>query len=228
MAGGSALKFFHPLLIFLMSLGYFGPLLMGVLDSSFLVLPFGNDLLLVYMVAQKHHGAPWYVLAAATGSTLGAYTLALVARKLGKDGICKLAGEKQFKRLQKRLNHRASVAIAVGALAPPPFPYTLVVAAASAFDESLPEILITNFLARGLRFAILAYLAMRFGDGILRVLQSEPFRWSVEGFTVLCLGLSGFSIWKWVKNVREEKSARLGRPGGTAGPIARPAQESQA
>ena len=223
------MKFFHPLLIFLMSLGYFGPLLMGALDSSFLVLPFGNDLLLVYMVAQKHHGAPWYVLAAATGSTLGALTLALVARKLGKDGICKLAGEKQFQRLQKRLNHRASVAIAVGALAPPPFPYTIVVAVASALDESLPEILITNFLARGVRFAILAYLAMRFGDGILKVLQSQPFRWSVEGFTILCLVLSGLSIWKWVRNVRDEKrSGKSRKQGNAAGPLPGPAQESQA
>ncbi len=199
------MNFFHPLLLFLISLGYFGPLLMGILDSSFLVLPFGNDLLLVYMVAQKHHGAPWYVLAAATGSTIGAWTLALVARKLGRDGICKLAGEKQFQRLQKRMNHRAAVAIAVGALAPPPFPYTIVVAIASALDQSMPEILVTNFVARAARFAILAYLAMRFGSGILKVLGSNSFRWTVEGFTVLCLVLSGFSVWKWVRNVRSEK-----------------------
>ena len=204
------LKLLHPLLLFLISLGPFGPLLMGVLDSWFLLLPFGNDLLLIYMVAQKHHGAPWYVLAAATGSTIGASALALVARRLGKQGICKLAGEKQFNRLQKQLSHRATVAIAVGALAPPPFPYTIVVAAASALDKSLPVILITNFLARGVRFAILAYLAMRFGDGILRVLQSDPFRWSVEGFTVLCLVLSGFSIWKWVKNTRRERGSGRG------------------
>lgn len=202
---GDLLKFFHPILVFLISLGPFGPLLMGILDSSFLVLPFGNDLLLVYMVAEKHHGAPWYVLAAATGSTLGVWTVALVARKLGKDGICKLAGEKQFRRLQRTMSRRASVAIAVGALAPPPFPYTIVVAVASALDQSLPEILLVNFVARAARFAILAYLALRFGRGILKVLESDPFRWTVEGLTVLCLVLSGFSVWKWVRNARAEK-----------------------
>lgn len=212
------MKFFQPLLAFLISLGYFGPLLMGILDSSFLVLPFGNDLLLVYMVAHRHHGAPWYVLAAATGSTLGAWTLALVARKLGKQGICKLAGPKQFDRLQKRLSHRATAAIVVGALAPPPFPYTLVVAVASALDRSLPEILIANFLSRAVRFAILAYLAMRFGSGILRVFNSAPFRWSVVGFTVLCLVLSGFSVWKWVHNVRKENADRKSRRGAASEP----------
>ena len=114
-------------------------------------------------------------------------------------------------------------------MGPPPFRDTLVVAAASALDESLPEILITNFVARGIRFAILAYLAMRFGNGILRVLQSQPFRWSVEGFTVLCLVLSGFSIWKWVRHVRDEKKAGKGRrPGSAAGPMPASPQESQA
>ena len=210
------LKFFHPLLMFLMHLGYFGPLVMGVLDSSFLVLPFGNDLLLVYMVAAKHHGAPWYVLAAATGSTLGALTLALVARKLGKQGICKLAGEKQFNRLQKRLSHRAALAIAVGALAPPPFPYTIVVAVASALDQSLPEILITNFFARAARFAILAYLAMRFGPAVLRVAQSDPFRWSVETFAVICLVASGYSIWRWIARARGERKDKGTRSAANA------------
>lgn len=212
------MKFFHALLMFLVHLGYFGPLVMGVLDSSFLVLPFGNDLLLVWLVAAKHHGAPWYVLAAAVGSTLGALTVALVARKVGKQGISRFAGEKQFERLQKRLNHRAAVAIAVGALAPPPFPYTVVVAVASALERSLPEILITNFLARGARFAILAYLAMRFGDAVLRIAESEPFRWSVIGFTSACVIASGFSVWRWVHRVRsgrhEAKRKELGVEGG--------------
>jgi membrane protein YqaA with SNARE-associated domain len=198
-------KFFHALLAFFLHLGYFGPLVMGVLDSSFLVLPFGNDLLLVWLVAAKHHGAPWYVLAAAAGSTLGALLVALVARKVGKEGICRFAGEKQFNRLQKRLSHRAAVAIALGALAPPPFPYTVVVAAASALDQSLAEILVTNFVARAARFAILAYLAMRFGKQVVQVAQSAPFRWTVIGFTIACLIASGFSVWRWVHGVRSGK-----------------------
>jgi hypothetical protein len=44
------------LLRFLLQLGYFGPVLMGALDSSFLFLPFGNDLLVVTLVARNHHG----------------------------------------------------------------------------------------------------------------------------------------------------------------------------
>ena len=205
------MKFFHPLLMFLLHLGYFGPLVMGVLDSSFLVLPFGNDLLVVYLVAQKHGGWFWLVLAAATGSTLGAWMLALVARKLGKEGICKLAGERQFNRLQRGIGHRAAVAIALGSLAPPPFPYTLVVAACSALGKSLPEILITNFLARGVRFAALAWLAMRYGPKVLEIVQTAPFRWTMIGFIAICLVASGYSIWNWVRHERQERRSRAQR-----------------
>ena len=202
------MTFFHPLLVFLIHLGYFGPLVMGILDSSFLVLPFGNDLLVVWMVARQHHGAPWFVLSAAIGSTVGAWLLALVARKLGKQGICKLAGERQFKRLQRHLGHRTALVVALGALAPPPFPYTLVIAAASALGNSLPEILLANFVTRLIRFAILAYLAMRFGPAVMRVIESAPFRYTMFVFIGVCLVASIISIVRWVRHAREERKTR--------------------
>jgi len=37
---------------FLIRLGLLGPLLLGIADSSFLFLPFGNDLLLVIVLAR--------------------------------------------------------------------------------------------------------------------------------------------------------------------------------
>jgi membrane protein YqaA with SNARE-associated domain len=199
---GLSVKFFHPLLAFLMHLGYFGPLVMGVLDSSFLVLPFGNDLLVVFMVAQKHHGAEWFVLSAAVGSTLGALVLALVARKLGEEGIKKFAGEKRYSQLRKRVGNRTWLAVSVGGLAPPPFPYTLVIAVAAAVDSPLWEILLSNFIARAARFTLLAWLATKFGQGVINVMKSAPFRWSMVGFIALCVVASGFSIWKWVRHAR--------------------------
>jgi hypothetical protein len=60
---------------------------MGVLDSSFLILPFGNDILVVGMVAQRPAGFPWYVLSAPIGSKIDALLLALVAHRLGEEGI---------------------------------------------------------------------------------------------------------------------------------------------
>ena len=65
------MKFLRPLLHFIFQLGYFGPRVMGTLDSSFLILPFGNDLVVVGLVAAHPHRVVGYVAMAALGSTIG-------------------------------------------------------------------------------------------------------------------------------------------------------------
>lgn len=184
-------------------LGYFGPLVMGLVDSAFPVLPFGNDLLIVWLVARNHHGAPFYVLSAAAGSTLGALALALVARRLGSRIVSKVVGQKSYENLQKHLKHRLIAVIVLAAIAPPPFPYKFVIAVSSVLDRSLPAILFTNFVARGVRFAVLAYLAIRFGNEVNRIIQSAPFRWWMEGFVVFCVIASGITTWRWVHKARQ-------------------------
>jgi membrane protein YqaA with SNARE-associated domain len=196
------IKFIGPVLTFLLHLGYFGPVLMGVLDSSFLFLPFGNDLLVVTLVARHYQGWPWYVLAAALGSTIGVFALALVAHKLGEEGIKKMAGEKRFARLHKMIGAHGSKAVFLACIAPPPFPYTMVIAAAAALNFSRLRICAVNFFARGLRFAVLSLLAIKYGRHILEVANSNGFRLTMVGFILLCLAGSAFSIYSWIKNVR--------------------------
>jgi membrane protein YqaA with SNARE-associated domain len=183
---------------------------MGILDSSFLVLPFGNDLLVVGMVARHHQEAPGYVLMASCGSTAGACLLSLVSRKLGEEGIRKFAGNARYEKLKNRIGSRCGFAIAVAALAPPPFPYTTVIAAVSALDYSLWRILLINFAARGARFAILAALALKFGPSILGIAKSAPFEWSMFAFIVLCFVASGFSVAHWLRKPRAEAVASQG------------------
>ena len=127
---------------------------MGVLDSSFLFLPFGNDLLVVTLVARNHQGWPWYVLAATVGSTIGVSVLALVAHKLGEEGIKKMAGEKRFARLHKMIDTHGSKAVFLACIAPPPFPFTMVIAAAAALDLSRLRICAVTVFTRGIRFAV--------------------------------------------------------------------------
>ncbi|HEU4983662.1 MAG TPA: VTT domain-containing protein [Acidobacteriaceae bacterium] len=196
------MKFFLPLLHFIFSIGYFGPLLMGVLDSSFLVLPFGNDILVVGLVAHNHHGIPLYVLSAACGSTIGALLLALVSRKIGEEGISRLAGQKRYEKLKNRIGSHAGPAIALGGLAPPPFPFTMVIAAAAALDYSLWKLLAINFLTRACRFALLSWLALKFGQQVMAIAKSKPFEWGMAAFIFLCIVGSAYSLWRWFRHSR--------------------------
>jgi membrane protein YqaA with SNARE-associated domain len=176
---------------------------MGVLDSSFLILPFGNDFVVVGFVALHPRGVAGCVLAAACGSTLGALLLAVVARKLGAEGFARLAGKRRFDRLKKRMGDHAGIAVAIGGLAPPPFPFTTVIAAAAVLGYPLRRILIINFLARLVRFTLLALLAIRFGRQVTQVAQSEPFEWTMIVFIVLWILASGFSIAHWMRAPRQ-------------------------
>jgi membrane protein YqaA with SNARE-associated domain len=173
---------------------------MGVMDSSFLFLPFGNDLLVVAMVARNHVGWPFYVISAVCGSTLGVFLLDLLARKGGEAGVRKVAGRKRFEYLRRKIGERGGTAIVVGCLAPPPFPFTMVVAVNSALGYPRLRLLWTVAGARAVRFAILSLLAIKFDRTFLRIANSEWFKWTMVGFSILCLVGSVFSIAKWVRS----------------------------
>jgi len=200
------MKFFAPLLHFLFHIGYFGPLVMGILDSSFLVLPFGNDLVVVGLVAQHPKGIALYVISAAIGSSLGAIILALVARKIGEDGIRKVAGDRRYEKLRKRVGERSAIAVFMAGIAPPPFPFTTVIAAVGALDYPIWRIVAVNFLARGLRFTILAILALKFGKAVLQIAKSPAFEWTMIAFIALCVVATAMSIWHWVKKTPKTES----------------------
>jgi membrane protein YqaA with SNARE-associated domain len=198
---------FRPLLAFILHLGYFAPFAMGILDSSFLFLPFGNDLVIVVLVARHHQALPFYILSAACGSTLGALILALIAGKLGEEGIQKLAGQKRFKKIESRVNKSGGMAVILSTLAPPPFPYTIVIAIAAALQYSRKRLLAFNFLGRAVRFTILGLLALEFGRTLLGIANSPAFKWSMTVLVVICLVGSGFSIWQWISHTRRGKKA---------------------
>lgn len=199
--------FFQPVFHFFLHIGYFGPLLLGVIDSSFLFLPFGNDILVVLLIANHHQRLPWFVLMAAAGSTIGVFFLDLVARKLGEPGIEKMAGKKRFETLKKKVGSRAGVAVVLASLIPPPFPFTLVIATASALKYSRLRLLLFNAFGRAIRFTIVGLLAIEFGHQVISVAKSPAFRYTIIGFFLLCLVGSVFSIWNWVRHTRSSRQA---------------------
>jgi membrane protein YqaA with SNARE-associated domain len=201
------MKIFAPLLHFLFRIGYFGPLVMGILDSSFLIFPFGNDLVVVGMVARHHQGLPWYVLSAACGSTIGASLLALVSRKLGEDGIRRIAGDAHYEKLKNRIGQRSGIAVAVAGLAPPPFPFTTAIAAVSAIGYPIWKTLAINFASRGARFVILGILAIKFGRQVLSIAKTVAFEWCMVAFVLFCLAASAWSIVHWMRKPRARSAA---------------------
>ena len=190
-------------LAWLLHLGVFGPLLLGIADSSFLFLPFGNDLLIVVLTVGTHGHLPLYVLTAAIGSTLGVLLLDVVCRKGGEEGLKKMMKPRRLEYFKQRMANRAGVAIGLACLAPPPFPFTLVIASASAFEYPRRRLLGLVFIARSVRFSIVGLLAIRFGRQILRIARAPETSWIMLGFIAICLLGSVFQVAQWVRRSRK-------------------------
>lgn len=195
----------HRALRIFLHLGFAGPLLLGIADSSFLFLPFGNDLLLVILIARNHSSAWLYVPIAALGSVLGIALLDLVARKGGEAGLEKMMNKKRFAYLRQKIDQRAAYMVALACLAPPPFPFTPVIAAASAFQYPRRKLFSVAFAARLLRFAGVAILAWIFGRQIVEISRSAPFFWTMVVFIAICAIGSVFSVVGWIRRSRKKK-----------------------
>jgi membrane protein YqaA with SNARE-associated domain len=190
---------FRPLCVLLLHVDGFGLVILGILDSSFLFLPFGNDLLFVILVARHHEYFPLYVVAASAGSATGVFLLDLVCRKGGEEGLKKMMSRTRLDYLKKKMSQNAAVALVVACLTPPPFPFTAVIAAASAFQYPKPRLLAYVFAARAVRFTLIGLAAMWLGRRILRMANSPEFVWFIVGFSALCVMGSALSVMRWIR-----------------------------
>ncbi len=191
-------------------LGGFGLIIVGILDSSFLFMPLGNDLLIVAMTARArdYPHAFYYAAMAAIGSVLGCLVLDLVARKGGEAGLEKLVSKRRLEYVKKRVKEHVAWALAIGSLMPPPFPFTPLVAAASAVDYPRKKMLSVIGVARFVRFLIEACLAMYFGRQVLRLAEAPAVRWFIIAIIVISFGGSGWSIYQWFRRSKQPRPSR--------------------
>ncbi len=182
-------------------LGVFGLLLLSALDSSFLVLPFGNDLLLVALVSSNRDSLIWiaYVVVSAIGSVIGVFVVDLIMRKAGEKGLERFVDERKVEKLKAKLENKAGITVFIATLIPPPFPFTPAVMTASALQTPRGKLLTAVFFGRLLRFGAEAVLALYFGRQVIAFVNSDVVSYIVYGMIAIGVVLSTLSVLKWVK-----------------------------
>ena len=192
-----------------MKMGLLGLFLMSALDSSFLVLPFGNDLLLIALVSANRDSLIWiaYVIASALGSVVGVFFIDLIMRKAGETGLERFVSKKRIDKLKAKLENKAGITVFVATLIPPPFPFTPVVMTASALQSPRGKLLIAVFLGRLLRFGIEAVLALYFGRQVLAFMNSDVVTYIVYGLIGIGVILSTLSLLRWLKRNKVAEAA---------------------
>lgn len=147
---------------------------------------------------------------AGCGSTIGVFILDIVARKIGEEGVQRVSGPKRFSLLKRKIAEHGTRGLIIASLAPPPFPFTMLVATTSALGFPRGRLLWTIGLSRTVRFTILSLLAIRFGRHILRVVNLPVFKWTLVGFIILCVVVSIFSVGNWIRGSRTPRVSPVG------------------
>ena len=95
--------------------GGLGLLTLGAFDSSPLVVPFGNDLLVLALSARYHDRMLYYAVMATLGSLIGCFATVWISRKGGSQ-LKKVASRERLGNIQKQVEKRAGW-IAIGGVA---------------------------------------------------------------------------------------------------------------
>jgi len=187
---------------FFRRLGIFGVFLLSALDSSFLFLPFGNDLLLVALVSSDRGGLSWipYVLMSVAGSMLGVFVIDVLMRKTGEKGLERFVTKNKIEKIRQKIENKTGLTIFLASVMPPPFPFTPVVMTASALQCSRGSLLGAVFLGRLVRFSVEALLAIYFGRKLLRYMNSAVMDYLVYAVIAIAMVGSVLSVGKWLRN----------------------------
>ena len=189
---------------FFFGLGGLGLFLIAIADSSFLLLPVANDLLVV-LLTSKHPSLLFYYAAMTTaGSVAGFFLLDLVFRKGGQEALEKHVSRKRFSYLEEKINKSGGMALAIGSLIPPPFPMKPLAATASTLQYPRKKLLTIIAGARFVRFLLDGVVAIFLGGQVLALLNDPIVQDLVYALIAIAVLGSVGSIYLWV---RRSKSA---------------------
>jgi membrane protein YqaA with SNARE-associated domain len=178
--------------------GGLGLLTLGAFDSSPLVVPMGNDLLVLALSARYHDRMLYYAVMATLGSLIGCFVTVWVSRKGGSQ-LKRVASGERLSNIQKHVQQHAGWTLVAASILPPPFPFTAIVAAAAAFKY--PRKKLFSFVAAGrfVRFVIEGALAIHYGRWIIRQARSPILEDVMIALIVISIAASLISIYQWSK-----------------------------
>jgi membrane protein YqaA with SNARE-associated domain len=156
----------------LLAYGWAGVFVIALLDSAFVPMPSGPDLLLILGVSLNGSTSAVvsYVIAATIGSTIGCTLLYLMARRAGQIALKPVSLERR-EYIQGMLGRYDALAIVVASLMPPPFPFKAFILSAGVFKFKLGRMIVALLFGRTIRYLILALLALYFGESTIGMIK---------------------------------------------------------
>jgi membrane protein YqaA with SNARE-associated domain len=136
-------------------------------------LPQINDILVVLMVTQNKRLMPYYAAMATLGSVAGCYVIYYLANKGGEAFLNKRMKADHTQRVLAMYRRHGLLALMVPALLPPPAPFKLFRAHGGCREGPSPRLRQCDAIARGVRYLVLGFLAIRYGDAALDLMRTH-------------------------------------------------------
>lgn len=151
------------------SLGGLGLILLGLADNTpFLSAPPGSEDVFVILLSARHP-AWWlyYGFMATLGEVAGGYLTYRLAQKSGKETLEKKAGKERAAMVYRSFERGGFFSVMLGAVAPPPFPFTSVLMAAGIMQCPRAKFFPALACGRGARFLAVAFFGSIYGQPII-------------------------------------------------------------
>ena len=149
-------------------------MLLAILDSSFLTIPEGNDLLIVILSAGKSWGTMAYYVGMTTiGSVIGCFLLYSVGRKGGSPLLKRRFSAEKIERAEKLFKRYGILTVIVPSILPPPLPFKVFVLSAGVFRLNILSFLVAVVIGRTIRYSIWGVLAVLYGNPVKRFMEQN-------------------------------------------------------
>jgi membrane protein YqaA with SNARE-associated domain len=177
------------------ALGAPGLFLVAFLDSSFLSLPEVADILVVSMVAGNKPRVVLYVACATLGSIAGCLVMYFIGKKGGAALVGKRFAHGSVNRAMAAFDRYGTMAVLIPSILPPPAPFKIFVLLAGVAGISAPRFIAAIAIGRGARYAVLGFLAVRYGDRAMAYMHEHGAKVSLIVVGVLVAGLLAYLLW---------------------------------
>ena len=187
---------------FALSVGGPGLFFIAFLDSSFLSLPEINDILVIVMVIENTELMPYYASMATLGSVTGCLLLYVIGRRGGEALLRRHFGGPRLERAMELSRKYGVLAVAIPAILPPPAPFKVFVVLAGVSGVPLVQFVAAVALGRGFRYFGEGWLAVRYGEAAVELLEQNGGTVSLILAALVLVG--GLTYFLWTSRRRTE------------------------
>jgi membrane protein YqaA with SNARE-associated domain len=175
--------------------GAAGLIAVGIIDSSFIPIPGGMDLMTAIFAAGHRELWFYYALMATGGSVAGGYLTYRISQKGGKVALEQRVPKDKIRRVDSMFERWGFGTVLLAAIMPPPIPAVPFIAGAGALNYPVKKFIVALTLARMTRFTLLAYLASLYSRTALHWIGKLHLGGS---FVLIFIGvLAGLGIAAW-------------------------------